>query len=35
MSWIIQSETRLSGTLQSNAARIEIDIDWVAVWAPA
>ena len=35
MSWIIQSETRLSGTLQSNAAPIEIDIDWVAVWAPA
>jgi hypothetical protein len=35
MTWIIQSETKLSGTLQSNAAPIEIDIDWVAVWAPA
>jgi beta-glucanase (GH16 family) len=35
MTWIIQSETRLSGTLESNAAPIEIDIDWVAVWAPA
>ena len=35
MTWIIQSETRLSGTLQSNAAPIEIDIDWVAIWAPA
>jgi hypothetical protein len=35
MAWILQSETKLSGTLESNAAPIEIDVDWVAAWAPA
>lgn len=33
MTWVIQSETQLSGALAANAPDALIDIDWVAVYA--
>jgi hypothetical protein len=35
MTWVIQTETILSGTLPANSPDVSVYIDWVAVWARA
>ena len=35
MHWVLQTETALDGTIPADAARGNVQIDWVAAWAYA